>query len=309
MLIEVNSKTYSEYFPTNPHPFISEPFIELNKGKTEKVIRLVDNSQKVLLGLVAGTKNGVLQSPFSAPFGGFHFRNEIIYISIIDSFIISLQEYVMSQGLKGIEIILPPDIYHLTFNAKTVNSLIRNGFQLKVPEVTNWVNLQKFHGTFTHKNSREYYRQAVRNGLSFELASDAGEKKEIYDLICHNRVKFDRPIFMTFKNILDTGNLWPVDFLKVITGDRTIVASAIFYRNHPEICYGVFWGDNEIGRPLRAMDYLAFNLWSYYKNLGFKYVDLGISTESGNPNEGLLRFKESHESISSLRYKFFWQTY
>lgn len=306
MLIEVNSKTYREYFPANPHPFISEPFIELNKGKAERVIRLVDNGDKAVIGLTAGINNGILRSPFSAPFGGFHFRKENIYISEIDQFAGSLQSYIISQELKGIEIIIPPDIYHSSFNAKTVNSLIRNGFQFSIPEITNWVNLHQFNGVFTQKNSREYYSQAVRNGLSFDLAFDIADKKEIYELIYQNRAKFGRPIFMTFEDILNTGNLWPVDFFKVITNSGAIVASAIFYQNHPDICYAVFWGDNEAGRPLRAMDYLAFNLWSYYKKMGYKYLDLGISTETGNPNEGLLRFKESHESTSSLRYKLFW---
>ena len=307
MLVEVNSNTYNKYFPVSPHPFISESFIELNKGKTVKVVRLVAENQKPVIGLIAGIKNGVLQSPFSAPFGGFHFRNEIIYIGEIDSFLTSLKEYVVSEGLKGIEIIPPPDIYHLTFNAKTVNSLIRSGFHSKIPEITNWINLKRFNGSFKQSNSREYFRQAVRNGLSFDLASEVGEKIEIYNLICKNRAKFGRPIYMTFQDILNTGNLWPVDFFKVIASDSTLVASAIFYRSHPEIGYAVFWGDNEIGRPLRAMDFLAFNLWTYYKNMGYKYLDLGISTEAGFPNEGLLRFKESHESTSSLRYKFVWQ--
>lgn len=112
---------------------------------------------------------------------------------------------------------------------------------------------------------------------------------------------------MTFEDILNMGSLWPVDYFKVLSEDGALVASAIFYRSHPDICYAVFWGDNEEGRPLRAMDYLAFELWSYYKALGYKYIDLGISTENGNPNEGLLRFKESHESASSLRYRFVWE--
>ncbi len=307
MLIEVDSKTYGRYFPTNPHPFISEPFIELNKGKTQKIVRLVENGDRPELGLIAGLNNGTLQSPFSAPFGGFHFRKEIVYISEVDNYIASLKEYIISQGIQGIEITLPPDIYHATFNAKTVNSLIRNGFQQALPEITNWVNLHQFHGKFTQRNSREYYRQAIRNELSFSLASDQADKKEIYDLIYQNRAKFGRPIFMTLKDILDTGNLWPADFFKVTGDDGTILASAIFYRSHPDIVHAVFWGDNEIGRPLRAMDYLVFNLWSYYKELGFKHIDLGISTEDGIPNEGLLRFKESHEATSALRYTFIWQ--
>jgi hypothetical protein len=298
MLIEVDTKTYDKYFPVNPHPFISRPFIELNSKKVDKIVRLIDETSEPVLGLTAGIKNGILLSPFSAPFGGFHFRKENLYISEIDRFISSLQSYLVLQGYKRMDFIVPPDIYHFTFNAKLINSLIRHHFQFLVPEITNWVDLQQFNGSFTQKNCREYYRQAVRNKLCFSIASDEEEKKAIYDLICQNRAKFDR---------LDTGNLWPTDFFKVSSVNQAIVASAIFYQSHSKICYAVFWGDNEAGRPLRAMDYLVFNLYSYYKNLGFRYIDLGISTEFGSPNEGLLRFKESHEAISSMRYKFIYE--
>ena len=306
MLLEVDKNTYKKYFPSNPHPFISESFIELNKNKVEKIIRLVDEADVSSIGFVVGIRNGVLYSPFSAPFGGFHFRNEIIYVKEIDMFISSLQEFIVSNGFRGVEIVLPPDLYHLTFNTKIINALIRNGFETGPPEITNWVNLESFSGTFTQKNSREYYRQAVRNGLSFHVVTGAHEKRLIYELICENRAKFGRPIYMTFEDLMDTNSLWPVDFIKIDNGDKEIVASAIFYRSLPDICFAVFWGDNEVGRPLRAMDFLTFSLWNYYKKLEFKYIDLGISTEAGIPNEGLLRFKESHESVSSLKYKFTW---
>lgn len=308
MLIEVDKGSYTRYFPSAPHPYISEGFIELNSPKVDNIIRLVDESDPVTIGLVAGIKNGILKSPFSAPFGGFHFSKENLYISEIDRFVDALQSFIVSRRYKGIELIIPPDIYHQTFNTKLVSSLLRHSFRPILPEITNWVDLQQFNGSFSQKNSREYYRQAVRNNLSFSLTSDEAEMEEIYDLIFQNRTKLGRPIFMTLKDILNTGKLWPADFFKVCSSEQVIVASAIFYRFHPKICYAVFWGDNEAGRPLRAMDYLVFSLWSYYKNLGFKYVDLGISTEAGSPNEGLLRFKESHEAISSLRYKFIWES-
>jgi len=307
MLIEIDSRAYKEHFQFNPHPFISEPFIELNKGKADRIIRLVDRTNKPALGLIAGINEGIIQSPFSAPFGGFHFRNQIIYVKEIDSFITSLKSFIGSYGLHGINIVLPPDIYHSTFNAKIVNSLIRLGFQSGIPEITNWIDLLSFNGEYTKSNSREFYRQAVKNGLFFELVVEESEKSEIYNLIRENRTKFGRPIFMTLRDILNTGNLWPVDFFKVNTDDKTIVASAIFYRAHPNIAYAVLWGDNDFGRTLRAMDYLVLNLCTYFKRLGTRYIDLGISTEKGIPNEGLLRFKESHESISSLRHSFTWK--
>lgn len=307
MLKESDSQSYRKIFHSDPNPFISEKFIELNCRKVEKIVRLVNADEKPVIGLTAGIKNGFLLSPFSAPFGGFHFRNEKTYIGEIDNFLALLQEYIASTDLKGIEITLPPDIYSPTFNAKAINSFARNGFRSDIPEITGWVNLENFNNVFTQGNSREYYRQACRNGLLFEHASEESDKREVYNLIRENRAKFGRPLFMTYEDIVMTGDLWPVDYFKVMAADRTIVASAVLYQNHPEIVYAVFWGDTETGRPLRAMDFLAFNLWTYYKNLGYKFIDLGISTETGNPNEGLLRFKESHESVSSLRYKFNWK--
>jgi hypothetical protein len=136
------------------------------------------------------------------------------------------------------------------------------------------------------------------------MAQNDRDREGIYKLICENRAKFGRPVYMTLDDILSTGLIWPAEFFKVESAERQIVASAIFYRSHDDICYAVFWGDNDEGRPLRAMDFLLLNLFAYYKEAGFRYIDLGISTENGIPNEGLLRFKESHEAFSSLRYRF-----
>lgn len=303
MLVEKDISTYRRYFPVDSNPFISERFIELNRDRVDRIIRLVDESGEPVIGLVAGIKDGILKSPFSAPFGGFHFRKENIYISEIDSFIQMLSDYAASLSLNRIEIITPPDIYHMTFNAKVVNSLIRHGYKSNLPDITNWIDLEMFNGVFSQKNSREYYRQAQRNNLVFSMGHNERDKAGIYNLICENRSKFGRPVYMTLDNILSTGEIWPVEFFKV-ESEKNIVASAIFYRNHNDICYAVYWGDNDEGRPLRAMDFLLLNLFTFYREAGFRYMDLGISTENGIPNEGLLRFKESHEALSSLRYRF-----
>lgn len=304
MLAEVDRVTFEKLFPSDPHPFISGAFCELNRSKVDSIIRLVDSALEIPVGLLAGIRGDTLLSPFSAPFGGFHFRRDNIYISEIDKFLKQLADYAKSKSLRRIEIITPPDLYHGSFNAKAINSLFRHGYQTSCPDITNWVDLAVFNGGYSQKNSREYFRQAQRNKLQFGLTQDPIEWDEIYNLIRINRAKFGRPIFMALDDIISTGKLWPVDFFKVVSENKQIIAAAIFYRSSHEICYAVFCGDNDEGRPLRAMDYLLLNLFSHYKAAGYRYMDLGISTESGIPNEGLLRFKESHESVSSLRYRF-----
>ncbi len=304
MLIEVDANTFGQYFYNDAHPFNSKAFIELNKAKVDKIVRLVENTDKPEMGLVAGIRNNILLSPFSAPFGGFHFKKENMYSDRIDAFMLFLKEYIRSNNYTEFRITLPPDIYHQTFNAKCVNSLNRAGFLSQIPEVTSWINLSSVGDTYKHTKSSNYYRQAQRNHLVFTQAFSESEKAEAYRLICENRAKFDRPIYMTLDDLKQMEGLWTVDFFKVTTSGGEMLASAVFYRWGINMVYGVFWGDNEQGRPLRAMDFLLLNLWHFYKQKGFKYVDLGISTEDGIPNIGLLRFKETHEAVSSVRYRF-----
>ncbi|MBN2167159.1 MAG: hypothetical protein JW717_12840 [Marinilabiliaceae bacterium] len=304
MFIEVSEQAFLNFFQSDPTPFVSNSFLKINESKVDKIIRFVDDTEKPELGFVAGIRDHKLLSPYSAPFGGFHFKKQNIYSERIDIFIVSMKEFFYDNNFESLKIVLPPDLYHQTFNAKCINSLFRAGFKSAIPEVTSWIDLREFDGRYTQKNSREYYRQAERNKLVFSYTDNENDKVEIYELIKENRAKFGRPIYMTLNDIKLTGSIWPVDFFKVTTPENNIVSGGIFYRFHNEICFAVFWGDNEEGRSLRAMDYMLLNLWTYYKKFGFNFIDLGISTENSVPNTGLLRFKETHEAQSSLKYTF-----
>lgn len=306
MIINVSPEKFNYFFPNDPHHFISEAFAVLNQHKVDHIVRLVENTDRVAMGLIAGVKDNVLVAPFSAPFGGFHFKHDSVYSSAIDGFIQNLLNYCRAEHIIQIKLILPPNLYCQSFNAKVANSLIRHGFEMNTPEITNWVNLEQFDSVYTHNASRTYYNQSVKNNLEFHLTDIHSEKEAIYNLIVENRARMGRPIYMTFNDILETAKHFPTDFFKVINPEGHFVAAAIFYRAHPTISFAVFWGDSQEGRPLRAMDFLIFQLWSYYKKAGYKYIDLGVSTESGVPNEGLLRFKETHECVSSLRLSFNW---
>ena len=92
----------------------------------------------------------MLLSPFSAPFGGFHFRNEQVYTTEIDAFLI-VTKGIFKHELDGMRLEVPPDLYHPTINAKTISSFIRGGFTSFFPEITGWVILVKFPGDLFKK--------------------------------------------------------------------------------------------------------------------------------------------------------------
>ena len=85
MILDIGVALFHERFPIDPHLFASQVFIELNKNKVDKIVCLVQDADKVQMGLVAGIRDGMLLSPFSAPFGGFHLKNDNSYTGAIES--------------------------------------------------------------------------------------------------------------------------------------------------------------------------------------------------------------------------------
>ena len=66
-------------------------------------------------------------------------------------------------------------------------------------------------------------------------------------------------------------------------------------------------GDDMEKRNLGIMNYMYMNIYEYYKELGYDYIDLGVSSLDGEPNQGLIRFKELHNCKTSLRFTFTWK--
>ncbi|HJV77136.1 MAG TPA: hypothetical protein VJ602_02055 [Paludibacter sp.] len=306
MLTNVSKDFYRKHFTEDPHPFITEAFIGLVEHKTDEIVRLIKPSDNVSLGLIAGVKNNILSSPFSAPFGGFHFINNEIFYNEVYEFLIDLKEFAVERKLQKLEITLPPDIYNSSINAKFINALVRLGFSMHTPDIVSNINLNHFNVTCISKRIVEKLKVAKRNNLSFIHAADEKMMMESYEVILNNRKMQDRQIYMDFSDLMNVSKIFPVDFFLVKDKDGENVGSAIFYRGHKKIVQAIFWGDIIPRRPLAIMDFLVINLFSYYKTMGFDYIDLALSSKDGIPNEGLVRFKETHCCASALRYTFSW---
>lgn len=305
MLTDISVKEYSNYFIHDPNPFISEGFINLVKHKVDKVVRLIDSTNKdISIGLIAGIKNNMLIAPFSAPFGGFHYKYEAIFYDTIYDFLFKLKEYLSYQKLESLIITLPPNIYNPTINAKLVNAFIRLKFRMATPDIISFVYLKNFDGDWVKNEVKQNCNRAIRNGLSFSLLKDKEFIKEAYNIILSNREKQSRKIYMSLDEVLEVRNIMPVDFFLVRNQRGDAIGAAVFYRGHNKIVQGIFIGDVFSARKLGTMDFMFLNLFNHYKEMGFNFIDLGRSSCGGEPNIGLIRFKEIHNCISTLGYTF-----
>lgn len=305
MIINVSNKTYWNHFTTNHHPYISKCFIELVEEKAENVVLLMSESDKSI-GLVAGIKDNMICSPFSAPFGGFHYSHEYLMYDVVYNFLNKLKEFVKQNNLSGINIILPPDIYQVNINAKLIHAFLKSGYKMNTPNIYNWLNLSLFDGKWVYSKVTNMCRKAVKNELMFHLANNNEDKKEAYNIVKQNRIGKGREIHMSLENLMEVNNKIPVDFFLVKEKNNTSIGSGIIYRGNDYISQAIFVGDILEKRDFGTIDFLYMNLYNYYKEMNYKYIDFGTSSLNGEPNIGLLRFKEIHNCETSLQYSFTW---
>ena len=305
MLIEVTKDTYRRHFIKDISPYTSESFIKVVEKNTDKVIRLMSNNDKSI-GLILGLKDGKLSAPFSAPFAGFHYTHEYLFSNVVHEFLLKLQNYIVENDLKGVSITLPPDIYQTNMNAKLTNAFIRLGYKMSIPDIVNWIDLNKFDGTWIKNTVAQNCRKAENYGMVFRRVTDDDVIQEVYNIILKNRVSQNRNMFMSLQDLKNNESAFPVDFFQIKDGDQNTVGGAVFYRGHEKIVQGIFVGDNMVNRSLGIMDLLYWKIFEFYKDLNYEIADLSTSTEDGIPNNGLLRFKEIHNCAASLRYTFNW---
>ncbi|WP_286846006.1 MULTISPECIES: hypothetical protein [unclassified Proteiniphilum] len=307
MLIEVSKEEYRKHFSTDSSPFITEQFVELVENKQDKILRLMKDDNPSI-GLLAGIKDGIMRSPFSAPFGGFHYKYEHMLLRVVYVFISELKDYISKNGLKQLYITLPPNLYQASMNAKLVNAFISLGFTMETPDINNWINLKEFNGEWVKSVVLQNYRKAMKHGLTWCEVSCRSEMEEAYRVIRRNREEKGRDIYMTLDDLLKVKEIFPVEFFIIRDKNAKCVGAGIFYRGHENIVQCIFLGDDMENRSLGVMNLMYINCYNYYKKLGFDYIDMGASSLRGEPNSGLIRFKELHNCVTSLRYTFTWKS-
>ena len=306
-LIELTAKDYNQYFPKPHIVFNSVAFNELNSEKVDAVHYFVFKDSKVRLGICLGEKDGVLKSPFSAPFGGFSYNTDDHKFQIVEQAVELISKYAMEKKLS-VKITLPPDFYGSSIINESINALYRSKFQPKYIDV----NYQFFTKDFENyeqklnKETRKNLVKAMQNNFQFLKLDSENEDDvaRVYSVIKANREWRGFPLHMSLQSILDTIKLIPSDFFILTVDGKDAAAAQCFYVS-PSIVRVIYWGDVPGFYEKKVMNLLTYKVFEYYASCkNIEVLDIGISTEFGEPNHGLCEFKENIGCKTSLQYTF-----
>jgi hypothetical protein len=311
-IVEVDSNTFTDFFPKPYFAYSSGIFALLNQDKAEKVFYLVFKDSKTRLGIVVGLIDNSFFSPFSAPFGGLVYLRDDIKIGMLDSAIQLLLTWARGKNVKTVNITLPPTLYNETFISKQMNSLFTNKFVISNIDLNYAYCLAGFSTDYPSTiwpNARNKLTIAFKNDLSFLKCEEQSQKEAAYNIIKINRLSKGYPLKLTWRQIEETSRVIDADFFLVKSDTNENIGSAIVFYVAKDIVQVIYWGDLSEYAHLKTMNFLSYSIFGYYKNLGVKIVDLGPSTENSVPNYGLCEFKESIgcniSSKTTFKYEMF----
>ncbi len=295
-IIRCTPQEYKDAFPTPSHVFNSVEFNELNRHKCEDVHYLLfkDDKGKVRFGIILGQKDGLLKSPFSAPFGGMEARGCQRVDYYVDA-VGELRRYALGLG-KKIRVIIPPSAYASNSNIeKQINALLTNGGNIEYSDYNYSYTLDDFQAFNDNlwPNARRNLKASMR--LPFEFVKGEGREfvADVYRVVKLNHDEHGYPVHMSLDDVMDTVEMaCMADFFQVKL-DGELVASAMIYLTSSSVAQLIYWGDDARFRDMRPMNFLAYKLLEYYHKAGFGSFDFGPSSSDGIPSLGLCNFKES----------------
>lgn len=288
--------------------FTRASFAVLNQEKVKEVKYLLFKETKVRLGIILGVRDNMLFSPFSAPYGGFSFAEADCKAKFIDEAIACLNDWCISNRFVSIKLALPPLHYVNQFQTRVINALHNNQFMVSNVDVNHHFetpknNFDTSYPSMMHRNARKNINNALKKDFQWlKLAED--DSKRAYEIIAVNRAAKQKPLRMTWEQVLEVTEITKVDFFVASHQQRDVASAIVFHVNESSIQV-VYWGDDPAFYELRAMNFLTYKLFQHYSELGIETIDIGISTEDSVPNYGLCEFKESIGCQISLKYTFF----
>lgn len=307
-LYEIDAYEYSKLIENTDTPIYNKTdFLELNKSRVDRIHYLLGKDKRNRLTLAIGEIDGEWKAPFSAPFSNIIPLRKDITLENLYDFISQLVEYVRKQNGKRIDLYFPANIYDEHLNSRVMNALLGCGFSIQYEDVNYSFDLENIdvetYDLFINSKARNKLRIALKSGITFIKCENNSEIEEAYDVIAENRASKGYPLRMSKELLLETLSVVNHDcFLVKINGES--IASAVVYRITSNVAQVIYWGDKPGFTEYKPINFLAYRLIEYYKNLEFMILDVGISTDKGVPNFGLCNFKESIGCNPSSKFRF-----
>ena len=254
--------------------------------------------------------DGIFVSPVGASIGGPAVRKSVPVEACLH-LVEALQFYCKSEGWRGIEVTLPPPIYHDEPDQGMEFALYLKGFQLVHRSMPLLIPLDRQKGEhyqcLFRQSQRSYVRACRRKGVVVTETGIEGEGAFL-ELLAETHARLGSVPTHTPDEIETLLHRLPghIRIWSAHLGKLTIAGVLLFVLNR-NICNTFYICDRASHREFHGVTVLLAEVVDVLARRGFRYLDLGPSASSAHFNRGVVGFKESVGARAFCRDRWRWQ--
>ena len=151
------------------------------------------------------------------------------------------------------------------------------------------------------KEARKAYARV--QDLPTGIVDDEASWEAAYDVLRENRESRGRPMRLPLAYVRAIRDAFPdrVRLVVARTHDGAICAAALLYRVAAGRDVVQYWGDASHDLPASPMPALVATVVDHAVGTGARTIDVGIATDEGQPNLGLMQFKRTMGAAAEPR--------
>lgn len=288
--------------PAEPHLVLwnTARYFDLRPGQLEQR-RRVDllDGDRLVGSFVGGVgDDGAVTSGFAAPFGGPDLARTNETVPNVEGLVdLAIETFADAPSLA---VRAKPAAYGANESA-LVFALLNRGFVVAACDINAHLDLRcTADGDAYVAGLKPAARKALRRSLTQDLTTsqvavdDEPAWAEAYEVLRRNRVDRGRPMHLPLDYVRAIRDAFPGRVrLLTVDHDGRIVAAALLYRVLPGRDVVQYWGDALHDLAVSPMNLLVRAAVEHALAAGTTLLDIGISSEDGVTNAGLVQFKRT----------------
>ncbi|MEQ9467536.1 MAG: GNAT family N-acetyltransferase [Ekhidna sp.] len=222
-----------------------------------------------------------------SPFGSFFCRND--HAVALADFWAEVSNDLKSKGVEKVEIRHPSEIYRPFADLAQLQKL---GFTIAFTDINQHIDLSKEWQDSIHKMQARKLQSLKEEGFEFQKMGN-DQVKTAYDFLTVCRQAQGLQINIEFDHLESLIDELPEQYeiFGVFRGGK-ISALCIAVNVTDEIAYYYLPATSPMFRNKSPMVMLIAGMVAHCQSKRFKYLDLGVSSKEGRPQETLKLFKE-----------------
>lgn len=286
-----------------PFLFNTVPHLYLQKNPNCWVF-WAEKANHILIQCNVFTDDKIGCSPWRMSFGGIEFYNQIHYQHLQD-FITFIEKFCKNElHLQKLHIVQYPFSYAVANSHLLTQVLLQNNFQIINQELTHYIITENFRKENFHTCEQRRLRKAIQAEFYFEQLHNP-DWQHIYHFVAQARKRKNFPITMSWQDFQHTVESFPEKYLAfAVKKQNQVAAVSVAIVINSSILYSFYPADSPEFLAYSPTVLLNWGLIEFCQKKGFRILDLGISTQAGKPNLGLIRFKRNLGAQSALKLSF-----